>query len=384
MEEQHEIKQLILKQLLGESNDDEDELIRKWRNNGANNEALYQKVIQKERIAKSFDVYQSINTDAAFVRVNTLAGRTKHLLPRFLKYTAAITIPLLIGLSVWLISDIEQKPLTTTGAIVSGSKKTMLQLSDGSEVELSAGTSSFALKERGKVVGHDSLNILIYSRINSDELRYNTMKVPRGGEYQLHLSDGTKVWLNSETDLRFPVNFVGDTREVYLKGEAYFEVAHDISKPFIVYTNHAKVKVYGTVFNARNYTDEKVEQLTLLEGSIGVEANGQQTMIRPGEQAELTAGGEKLVVKEVDTSYYAGWITGKMKFKNMSLRELSKQITRWYDVDFSFANNRVAELRFSGNFDRDCEFQLLLELLERTTKVKIELDGRTVVVKELL
>ena len=236
--------------------------------------------------------------------------------------------------------------------------------------------------ENGQVVGRDSSNTLAYGSFKTNEIIYNTVKIPYGGEYQLQLSDGTRVWLNSGSVLKFPVNFVGKQREVSLKGEAYFEVAHLADKPFIVHTDHSNVKVYGTSFNVMSYADDKVEQVTLLEGSVGVEVNGQQTMIKPGEQAELNTVTEIVELKEVEATLYTSWVDGVFRFKNMPMKELSKKLSRWYDVDFFFANDNVSEFPFTGRIKRDADFEYFMNLIEKTTNVEVSIDGRTVLVKE--
>ena len=160
-------------------------------------------------------------------------------------------------------------------------------------------------------------------------------------------------------------------------------MAHNASSPFIVHTDHSNVKVYGTAFNVMSYEDEEVEQVTLVEGSVGLEVNGQQTMIQPGQQAELNINTTRVELKEVNTALYTSWVDGIFRFKNMSMKEISRKLARWYNVDFFFANNAVSEFPFTGRIKRDVDFEYFMSLIAKTTNVEITIEGRTVLIKEI-
>ncbi|TRX71419.1 FecR family protein [Carboxylicivirga sp. M1479] len=383
MEDLKYIYTLIYKQLVHSITDDEQSVVDNWRKQNSRNELLYQRVVDQKSINNSFNVYKSIDTDNAFNKVIAPAAIKRRLLPTFFKYAAAVVIPLLLGLSIWLISEQQQPNATISELIVPGSNKAMVVLSDGSTVELANESSAIVLEEDGKVVGKDSLHTLSYQHVTADKLIYNTLKIPYGGEYQMVLSDGTKVWLNSGSILKFPVNFISDTREVTLQGEAFFEVAHNADKPFMVHTKHSTTKVYGTSFNVMSYNNDKVEQVTLIEGKVGFSIKGQQTLLLPGQQAELALNNSNVVLKEVDASLYTSWKDGVLKFKNMPIKDLSKKLARWYDVDFYFANAAVGEIGFTGRVEKTTDFKHFMSLIEKTTNVKISINGRTVLVEEI-
>jgi len=375
-----QISKLISGHAKGTLNGSEQKELDNWLKDDANRQ-VFEKALKKEEIlAKSFE-YDHYQTEMVWDRIDKkLFGKNIYL--QWAKYAAAIIIPLILGLGIFLLSDTDQ-PEYAQETILPVVKKATLFLSDGSTQALDENTITTILEGDGQVVGVDSSNTLAYVGVKTKELIYNTLKVPYGGEYNLKLSDGTKVWLNSGSELRYPIDFVGDKREIFLKGEGYFDVAHNSEKPFLVHTDHSVVQVYGTRFNVMSYANDNNEQVTLVEGKVGFSINGKQTLLEPGQQAELNLKNDEVSVKAVDTSYYTGWVDGTMKFKNLSIRELSKRIARWYDVDFFFANTTVAEFGFSGKFDRDCDFELLMDLLERTTNVQIEVKGRTVIVKEI-
>ncbi|MCU4174199.1 FecR family protein [Carboxylicivirga sp. N1Y90] len=299
-----------------------------------------------------------------------------------LKYAAAITLPLILGLSIFYLNNTSQTKTTAHNEILPGVRKATLFLSDGSTIALDVNDSDIVFKENGQVVGKDSLSTLEYIDVGTNELIYNTIKIPYGGEYNLRLSDGTIVWLNAGSELRYPVNFIGNKREVFIKGEGFFDVAHIVSSPFLVHTDYSTVKVYGTEFNVMSYSDDKIEQVTLVDGKVGININGKQTLLKPGEQAEVTPHSSVVAVKKVDTELYTAWTGGELIFENMPLNELAKKLARWYKVDFFFANDGVSQKRFTGIIDKNNDFEFFMSLIEKTTNVKIIVNGRTVLVKE--
>lgn len=383
MKNKNQLYSLIYKHIAHSSMPHEEEELLEWRQAKPENEALFQRITQTERIKASFLVYDAVDIQAAYKKVmkNPSANKQRGI-GHWMKYAAAILVPMVLATLVYLLTDHSQKNLVENDVIQPGHNQAVLVLSNGQTISL-ADTSSMELEEDGKVVGKDSLNILKYVKTNSLKLVYNTIKVPYGGEYQLVLSDGSKVWLNAGSELNYPVNFVGANRQVTLTGEAYFEVSPDKEKPFIVNTEHAKIKVYGTAFNVMSYAEDKEQQITLVEGSIGVEAKGNQTLLRPGQQARLDRHNASIAVGDVDVSLYNSWTVGVLKFKNMPLRDLASRLSRWYNVDFYFANSTVPEMAFSGRVDKNTDFAYFMSLIEKTTNVKVDINGRSVLIKEI-
>ncbi|MCU4155857.1 FecR domain-containing protein [Carboxylicivirga sp. A043] len=382
MKEEINIQELIYKQIIGDASEEELKKLNLWRQKDLSNEKLYQSVIDPTRIKASFSVYDAIDVNEAFERILKPKPTTRRLAPMVLKYAAAIALPLLLALSVWMISDFNQNDTKVVEAIAPLSQKATVELSDGRIVNLQE-NNTVEIEEHGSIVGEDSENKLIYKNVSVAEEIFHTIKTPYGGEYQLELSDGSKVWLNSGSELRFPVNFVGDTREVYLTGEGYFEVAHNPQKPFKVNTINSTVQVYGTSFNVMSYDNDKVQQITLVDGKIGLEAGDENLILKPGEQAELNKGNLSVEVSQVETELYTGWTSGVLKFNDMPLRELSKKLSRWYDVEFFFANSSVGNIHFTGRVRKDIDFSYFMSLIEKTTNVSIVVDDRTVLIKEL-
>ncbi|MCU4173614.1 FecR family protein [Carboxylicivirga sp. N1Y90] len=303
-------------------------------------------------------------------------------LKRLFQYAAAIILPLAIGLSVLLFTNTDTEITKQAHVIQPGSTKAHLQLADGSFVSLDAESKQFIKNTKGEIIGSDSLDVLVYDNLEeASEVEYNTIVVPRGGEYNLILADGTRVWLNAETKLSYPVAFVGGERKVKLVGEALFDVTRDETRAFIVTTNNSAIKVYGTQFNVMSYEDEKVEQTTLVEGSIAVLYNNEEVMVQPGQQAILTQGQVDLQIKEVDTDLYTAWKDGIFRFENMPLEEVANKLSRWYDVDFFFSNNEVKGRKISGAMKRETDFKLFMGLIEKSAESEITINDNTVLVK---
>lgn len=243
------------------------------------------------------------------------------------------------------------------------------------------------LKERN--IHQKSSNELNYTGVkiiegnNQTEEIYNTLRVPVGGFYRLTLSDGTRVWLNSVTELRYPVSFNGTERKIKLSGEAYFEVSPDSARPFIVMTDEVAIKVYGTAFNVNTYREGCI-QTTLVKGKVGVRiySTGQETLLQPEQLAEYTAANRQIQVKTVDSYRYTAWKDGEFIFHGETLEEIMERLVRWYDVKIIYADETVRRKRFSGISNRYEEMEKILRLMEGPATVRFEIKGDTVIVRE--
>ena len=207
---------------------------------------------------------------------------------------------------------------------------------------------------------------------------YNTLVVPRGGEYMLELSDGTKVWLNSDSELRFPVTFVGDRRSVEIEGEAYFEVKKDSLHPFIVHTPHTNTKVLGTSFNVSAYEDEELTAITLVQGKVEVYNQNEKCILEPGWQAVSNNISEEMKKQQVNITSYVSWKEGMFEFYDMPLGQLIVQLSRWYDVDFFFVNETTRQFKFTGAIKRSNTLKFMLEFIEKTSNVYFKVNGNVI------
>lgn len=205
------------------------------------------------------------------------------------------------------------------------------------------------------------------------------LSVPRGGEFETVLEDGTRVWLNADSKLRYPSFFDGGRREVELEGEAYFDVARDTTRPFIVRTGQSVIQVFGTEFNVKAYPDEREERTTLVEGSVGLRHAGKVYMLRPNDQAVVEEGRE-VRLTQVDARKEGLWRTGMFVFERETLESLMGELARWYNVTVFYTNERLKTLHFSGELDRYEDIGRILHMVGLTTDVTFSLQGRTVIV----
>lgn len=263
-----------------------------------------------------------------------------------------------------------------------GTNAVELILDNGEKVVLDGKGKSIA-NHAVSGIQDDSLRGLTYARAQvneSEELIYNTLKVPTGGFYQLELADGTKVWLNSESELRFPVRFAAGGRDVYLKGEAYFQVKKNEGKPFTVFLNESSVTVLGTSFNIKAYKDEENIYTTLVEGSVrfSVEKGGEPVVLHPGMQSVWNVESGKTEVKKVDVNQFIAWRDGRFVFPSTTLEELMMQLKRWYNIEVEFEVPEVRRYEFRGAISRDMELANVLSLVEKTSNVVFIVHGRKI------
>lgn len=265
--------------------------------------------------------------------------------------------------------------------IYSGQPKALLVLASGEKVEL--GTSSREeIAESGVTIRGDSAGLVYHALDLPAEQVFNELIVPKGGEYRLCLSDGTVVYLNSESRLKYPAGFTGERREVELEGEAYFEVAPDKEHPFLVNTGELCVRVLGTGFNVLAYREENVSEVTLVHGAVVVGEAGKETNLKPDEQFILDKSTGKTSVQQVDANKICAWKSGMLYFEGMALEELVIKLSRWFDVQFFFTAEELKQLKFTGALCKYAPFNYNLSLLEATTDIQFILKDKMVEIRQ--
>ena len=225
--------------------------------------------------------------------------------------------------------------------------------------------------------------IISYANIKHKELEVpliNEIGTPKGGEYQIILSDGTKVWLNSASSIKFPSRFVGDARRVVLKGEAYFEVSKNAKMPFYVNTDKTEVKVIGTSFNVRAYDDERIIKTTLLEGSVQLRVHAIKVLLKPGEQGAVSVTNQ-IAVGDVNVEDEIAWKNGVFAFNDQNIQTIMSDISRWYDVDVVFQNPNMKK-KFYGKVSKYKDVKQVLRKLSLTGAVHFKTEGRRITVME--
>lgn len=300
----------------------------------------------------------------------------------------AATLLILIGVGYSAYVYTFRKPAAlAVNAFAAGGDKAILRLADGTEIELdSAGTH--AIPQQGTVsIVNENGRLSYEAKAHAENILYNTIITPRGGQYEIALADGSKVWLNSVSSLRYPTAFTGAERVVELTGEAYFEIAKDPKMPFKVQVTSsvsqgspAEILVLGTHFNVMAYPEEETVATTLLEGSVEIMQGKITGVLKPGEQGQLTTIGTLEIIEDYDVSQAIAWKDGRFVFNDTALEDIMRQVSRWYDVEVTFQDD-VRALQFGGVVSRRENASAVLDLLELTGEVDFEVKGNNIIVK---
>lgn len=384
------IAALVAKYLTNSLSAEEKQELENWKNASGHNRQLFESMCRKENLynysrqTKKYDK----NDGWEQVQKRIRAARRRNIYTILCQYAAIFLLPLMAGvLTFHLTRPTDQPEVKTIVAhkvsITPGDSKAVLTLGDGTVVDLDA-QSSHELKESGMQIQVNQAE-LAYNKQETETIKeapvYNQIDIPRGGEYKLRLSDGSLVHLNAMSSLRYPVHFSGETREVELTGEAFFEVSKDAAKPFIVKTAGIDVRVLGTTFNVSAYPDNPYTQTTLVSGSVQMQTKeGASIVLKPSQQAELDNKSHEMVVRQVDASLYTSWVQGKIYFKDERLETIMTTLARWYDVTIVYANEQVKNMRFGCNLNRYEEITPFLKLLEATGKVKTKVENHTITI----
>lgn len=269
--------------------------------------------------------------------------------------------------------------------VIPGTRKAILTLADNSQIILDSASLGDIHKLTGITISKTEKGQLSYivddkNLPTNAPIQYNTITTPIGGEYKIQLADGTVVWLNAMSSIRFPTRFSGNERRVEITGEAYFEVAHNVSMPFRVVGGDQEVEVLGTHFNVNAYTDEKYVKTTLFNGSVKVSLKNKNLhkILKPGDQSLNLSTAAELTVQKVDLEEAVAWKNGYFIFVDKDIKDILRQISRWYDVDIEYKNN-FPNLKFGGAISRDRKLSEVLNLLQLTDNVKFKVDGRRVI-----
>ena len=373
----------IAKSMAGELSDEELQLLDEWRMASGRNRRLYDRIVSRE----GWESKQKHFT--AFDKVSGWQGYSKKLKKTekkairwrvFLRYAAVLLIPLGAAVYGVLHSGEETVSLADLNAITPGGTRAELVLPSGEVVDL-VEKSGVISRGENTVINNEGKTLSYKSTGNQapmDSLRYNEVIVPKGGEYQLVLSDGTLVYLNSMTKVRFPERFSEKCREVEVCGEAFFEVTKNKDVPFIVKTGAYEITVLGTKFNVTAYADEHMITTTLVEGAVSISGKciGEARTLRPNEQLVLdqTSGGVE--VRKVDVNYYTAWKDGMFRFRDVRLEEIMRVVERWYDMTVVYEDESVKDLHFGFNMSRLETIEPLLNIFELNGKIKITKEGK--------
>ena len=372
---------ILRKSLDQKLNDSEKESLDSWLSESENNARYY----KSYREFQQKEQKEPVNSYANYLKfVNRLAEKRRRMVYSYLKYAASFIVLFSFGILLYfqMNKEIPVQVAAEIGVIKPGTEKALLYLEDGKVVNLESKKSQVIKTEQGHRIKQEG-NLVSYDKLKAsreEHLSYNTLKIPRGGEYIMMLNDGTKVWINSETEIKFPVVFPNNERRVEVKGEAFFDVVKD-GRPFIVSTGKMNIKVLGTEFNVRAYEDEGIIQTTLVEGKVQIDVKNNKLVLKPGEQAVYAESNpNELSKRRVEVSKYVSWKDGRFIFEDERLEDIMRQIERWYDVDVFYMNEDLKDIKFRGNINRYKDFNILLEKIERLNVVEFKIKGNTITV----
>lgn len=318
------------------------------------------------------------------------------------RWMMAAAVVLLLGVGVWLLAGRHASSGIASSPAIKETKpidvpapngnNAILTLADGSTVVLDSVKNGELARQGDAQVSKANAGRLVYNTLDQESntpgqapvaIVYNTVSTRRGGQFQIVLPDGSKVWLNTVSSLRFPTAFTGTERVVELKGEAYFEVAKNAAQPFVVHVSTAEdkgmdVRVLGTQFNVMAYDNEAEIRTTLLEGAVKVMRGDKSRVLAPGEQAKVDKQGGLTLDAKADVDLAMAWKNGFTSFKSADIRSIMRQVERWYDIDVVYEGN-VQERTFSGGISRDANLSELIRLLE-VSKIHFKIEGRKLIV----
>lgn len=309
---------------------------------------------------------------------------------RWIRVAALLVMTVSVSLLIYRYAaspSVEHVELTSDESnqdiLLPDGNQAILTLTDGRTIIVNDSVGGVLALESGVEIRHTEEGSIVYdvksATLTSGEIPYNTFSTPKGHSYQLSLPDGTRVWLNTGSSLRFPVAFAGDERKVTLTGEAYFEVSHDAGKPFEVQANGSTIQVLGTHFNVSAYTDDKRVTTTLVEGAVNVSKNGETVALKPGQQAVVHDGTGQISQSSADIRSVLAWKNGYFRFDDETIESIISKISRWYDIGEVEYQGQFND-RFTGTFQRSKGVSQLFGHLEKLAPVRFEIKERRIVV----
>ncbi len=373
------IRRLIQLNLVGGLSPEEKGKLENWIDESEEHRLLFYK-IKKQLSVNEIRNYLQTDVEDAWKKVREKTFGAPAVRPRrglkWLKY-AAVVLPVSLSLSLWYTWKEKMENKQATVACLSP----VLTLDNGEKYQLDPEEQTEIYVDE-EVKAYQAGGGLIYdTTARQEENKYNRIEVPRGSEYWIVLPDGTRVWLNAATELKYPVAFHAKERRVYLKGEAYFEVAPDKNRPFYVETEEVKIRVLGTVFDVNTHYTRGVRTV-LVEGAVALEWGDQKEIrMKPGELADFDRTTTEVTLKEVDVTSYISWKEGYFVFEDEPLEEIMHTLSLWYDKEFLFVGKRSRALHFSGHIKRYERIETILSAITDVTGVEFRMNGQIILIR---
>ena len=374
---------LITSELRGDISDAEREELKRWKNESSENIRLYEKYKSEEFLIRKLEFIRRNDINQAYLeftdRINVTRHKRRKLL--FYRYAGIATLLFLIGGGIYLKREEHKLSQPPVQEIKAGYSKAILTQPDGTKVDISDTTFLAYVKINS---GKPSPGKSIDKPVRHNLTDYRTITIPRGGEYALTLSDGSRLKMNSESEIQIPESFGENSREIYMNGEIYFDIVRDTSRPFIVHTTQGKIKVLGTSFNIRNYSDEIFLETTLVSGKVTFNKQGENTCLEPGKQLRLNKTTGETTIQNVDIRSYCAWKDGWFVFEKQRLENIMNTISRWYNIQVFYQDQQAKDILFTGNIKRYNDLSQIVNMLTLTNKIDIEIKGTHIFIKSNL
>lgn len=389
--EKGQLTLLLIKAYWGQLNQIETEQLGYWRKDAPVNEILYQRIISGASVTEMQEWEARFDPQKVMQTIRyKIAIKQRKRKWRFVYRLVAASAVLIIGISAAFYQNSliqkEEQIKIAIARIVPGETKALLILGNGCKVELNALQNQvFAGTGINVVEDSSTLNYISDKFKNTvtgvPEIEYHTIEVPTGGEFSVILSDSTKVWINSESSLTYPVVFSGDLREVKLKGEAYFQVAHNAEVPFLVNTESGvKINVTGTQFCVESRANKQDVRTVLVEGRVEVIAGSKQVTLRPNQQALFHKNNSAITVEDVNAREATAWQRGLFFFTNTPLSDIMTTLQRWYNIRVEYKDNEVKNVCFTGDLSKYDSFETVMKMFIDTHRLTFEVEGDRLVI----
>lgn len=382
------IVQLIQLYLTGDLSEEEKVKLEDWIRGDSSRKRLFDEICEERNVARDLEVYERVNKESAWEKVVCRGNIKLQHSPRRLgwyRWVAAVMLPVMVAAG-YFIREMKRDSLQQGVEIASiepGKSKAILRLGNNRVLEITKERETHVDVAEGIAATNNSSGMIYPEQVATGKTEYNVLEIPRGGEYTVTLSDGTVVHLNSGSELRYPVAFGAERREVFLSGEGYFEVVKDSVRPFFVNADKLKIRVYGTSFNVNTYDLENI-QTVLVEGKIGIQTMNMNTeyMVKPGQLALYNQEKGTMEILNVDVQLYVAWKDHEFMFDDESLEKIMNRLSLWYDVDVFFQTASLKQLHFTGHLGRYDDISHILDAISGVTQVKFSVKGRTIIVME--
>ncbi len=378
----NEISRLIAARILGSSmTDEENRRLDEWLQASPEHQETFKRIRHFEMVKHLLKLDRADygkQMATRFKRAFCLRKRSD-LIFRRVCISAGIAACLLVGFFIAQIYSrhpvSEEQPPVASFVITPGETAAILTLADGRQIDV---------REKGEKAMTRLLDSIaqVAPQDRDGSIAYQTLTIPAGGEFHCFLPDGTEVWINSQSSLRFPEAFTATERRVYLQGEAFFDVKKDADIPFVVSMSQGDITVFGTRFNITDYADQPLSAV-LVEGSIGFCAeNGQPVRLQPSQRITYDRDNGNINIETVDTSIYTAWVEQRFVFRGQTLEEIMNTLARWYDFNPIFTSDSIRHIRLSGRLNRYDDIRILLQSYEYTTDIKFRIEGKDIFITQ--